>query len=49
MRDPVMHHTTKVNQVVPMDENPLGIDKESSIDHSVVTTAANVHALSQAA
>jgi len=28
---------------------PVGIDKEPSKDHSVVTTAANVYALTQAA
>jgi IS5 family transposase len=48
-RDPEMHQTKKGNQWYFGMKVHLGVDKDSGLIHSVVTTAANVHDLTPAA
>jgi IS5 family transposase len=48
-RDPEMHQTKKGNQWYFGMKVHLGVDKDSGLIHSVVTTAANVHDLIPAA
>jgi len=48
-RDPEMHQTKKGNQRYFGMKVHLGVDKDSDLIHSVVTTAANVHDLTPAA
>jgi IS5 family transposase len=48
-RDPEMHQTKKGNQWYYGMKVHLGVDAESSLIHSVETTAANVHDLTPAA
>jgi len=48
-RDPEMHQTKKGNQTYFRMKVHLGVDKDSGLIHSVVTTAANVHDLNPAA
>jgi IS5 family transposase len=48
-RDPEMHQTKKGNQWYFGMKVHIGVDKNSGLIHSVVTTAANVHDLSTAA
>jgi transposase, IS5 family len=48
-RDPEMHQTKKVNQWYSSMKIHAGVDKDSGLIHSVVTTAANVHDLTPAA
>jgi IS5 family transposase len=48
-RDPDMHQTKKGNQWYFGMKVHIGVDKDSGLIHSVVTTAANVHDLSPAA
>ena len=47
-RDPEMHQTKKGNQWYFGMKVHIGVDKDSGLIHSVVTTAANVHDLTQA-
>ena len=47
-RDPEMHQTKKGNQWYFGIKVHIGVDKDSGLIHSVVTTAANVHDLTQA-
>jgi len=47
-RDPEMHQTKKGNQWYFGINVHIGVDKDSGLSHSVVTTAANVHDLTQA-
>jgi IS5 family transposase len=44
-RDPEMHQTKKGNQWSYGMKVHIGVDKDSGLIHSVVTTAANVHDL----
>ena len=48
-RDPEMHQTKKGNQWYFGMKVHIGVDKDSGLIHSVVTTAANVHDLTPAA
>lgn len=48
-RDPEMHQTKKGNQWYYGMKIHAGVDKDSGLIHSVVTTAANVHDLTPAA
>ena len=48
-RDPEMHQTKKGNQWYFGMKVHIGVDKNSGLIHSVVTTAANVHDLTPAA
>jgi IS5 family transposase len=48
-RDPEMHQTKKGNQWYYGMKVHIGVDKDSGLIHSVVTTAANVHDLTPAA
>ena len=48
-RDPEMHQTKKDNQWYFGMKVHIGVDKDSGLIHSVVTTAANVHDLTPAA
>ena len=48
-RDPEMHQTKKGNQWYFGLKVHIGVDKDSGLIHSVVTTAANVHDLTPAA
>jgi transposase, IS5 family len=48
-RDPEMHQTRKGNQWYFGMKIHAGVDKDSGLIHSVVTTAANVHDLTPAA
>ena len=48
-RDPEMHQTKKGNQWYFGMKVHAGVDKDSGLIHSVVTTAANVHDLTTAA
>jgi IS5 family transposase len=48
-RDPEMHQTRKGNQWYYGMKVHIGVDKDSGLIHSVVTTAANVHDLTPAA
>jgi IS5 family transposase len=48
-RDPEMHQTKKGNQWYFGMKIHAGVDKDSGLIHSVVTTAANVHDLTPAA
>ncbi len=48
-RDPEMHQTKKGNQWYYGMKVHIGVDKDSGLIHSVVTTAANVHVLTPAA
>jgi len=48
-RDPEMHQTKKGNQWYFGMKLHIGVDKDSGLIHSVVTTAANVHDLTPAA
>ena len=48
-RDPEMHQTRKCNQWYYGMKIHIGVDKDSGLIHSVVTTAANVHDLTPAA
>ena len=48
-RDPEMHQTKKGNQWYFGMKVHVGVDKDSGLIHSVVTTAANVHDLAPAA
>jgi IS5 family transposase len=48
-RDPEMHQTKKGNQWYYGMKVHVGVDKDSGLIHSVVTTAANVHDLTPAA
>ncbi|KMM17079.1 IS5 family transposase [Synechococcus sp. GFB01] len=48
-RDPEMHQTKKGNQWYHGMKVHIGVDKDSGLIHSVVTTAANVHDLTPAA
>jgi len=48
-RDPEMHQTKKGNQWYFGMKVHLGVDKDSGLIHSVVTTSANVHDLTPAA
>jgi IS5 family transposase len=48
-RDPEMHQTRKGNQWYYGMKVHIGVDKDSGLIHSVVTTAANVHDLTSAA
>ena len=48
-RDPEMHQTKKGNQWYFGRKDHLGVDKDSGLIHSVVTTSANVHDLTPAA
>ena len=48
-RDPEMHQTKKGNQWYFGMKLHAGVDKDSGLIHSVVTTAANVHDLTPAA
>ncbi len=48
-RDPEMHQTKKGNQWYYGMKVHIGVDKDSGLIHSVVTTAANVHDLITAA
>jgi IS5 family transposase len=48
-RDPEMHQTKKGNQWSYGMKVHIGVDKDSGLIHSVVTTAANVHDLTPAA
>jgi IS5 family transposase len=48
-RDPEMHQTKKGNQWYFGMKLHIGVDKDSGLIHSVVTTAANVHELTTAA
>jgi len=48
-RDPEMHQTKKGNQWYFGMKVHIGVDKDSGLIHSVVTTAANVHDLTTAA
>ncbi len=48
-RDPEMHQTKTGNQWYFRVKVHLGVDKDSGLIHSVVTTAANVHDLTPAA
>jgi IS5 family transposase len=48
-RDPEMHQTKKGNQWYFGMKIHLGVDKDSGMIHSVVTTAVNVHDLTPAA
>ena len=47
-RDPEMHQTRKGNQWFFGMKAHIGVDKDSGLIHSVVTTAANVHDLTPA-
>ncbi len=47
-RDPEMHETKKGNQWYFAMKVHIGVDKDTGLIHSVVTTAANVHDLTQA-
>ena len=48
-RDPEMHQTKKGNQWYYGMKVNIGVDKDSGLIHSVVTTAANVHDLTPTA
>jgi IS5 family transposase len=48
-RDPEMHQSRKGNQWYYGMKVHIGVDKDSGLIHSVVTTAANVHDLTPAA
>jgi transposase, IS5 family len=48
-RDPEMHQTKKDNQWYYGMKVHIAVDKDSGLNHSVVTTAANVHDLTSAA
>ena len=48
-RDPEMHQTKKGNQLYFGMKLHIGVDKDTGLIHSVVTTAANVHDLTPAA
>jgi transposase, IS5 family len=48
-RDPEMHQTKKGNQWYYGMKVHIGVDKDSGLIHSVVTTSANVHDLTPAA
>ncbi len=48
-RDPEMHQTKKGNQCSFGMKVHAGVDKDSGLIHSLVTTAANVHDLTPAA
>ena len=48
-RDPEMHQTKKGNQWYYGMKVHIGVDKDSGLIHSVVTTAANVHDLTPTA
>jgi IS5 family transposase len=48
-RDPEMHQTKKGNQWYYGMKVHIGVDKDSILIHSVVTTVANVHDLTPAA
>jgi IS5 family transposase len=48
-RDPEMHQIKKGNQWYYGMKVHIGVDKDSGLIHSVVTTAANVHDLIPAA
>jgi IS5 family transposase len=48
-RDPEMHQTKKGNQWYYGMKVHIGVDKDSGLIHSVITTAANVHDLTPAA
>ena len=48
-RDPEMHQTKKGNQWYFGMKVHIGVDKDSGLIHSVVTTSANVHDLTPAA
>ena len=48
-RDPVMHQTKKVNQWYFGMKFHVGVDKDSSLIHSVETTLVNVHDITRAA
>lgn len=48
-RDPEMRQTKKGNQWSLGMKVPIGVNKDSGLTHSVVTTAANVHDLTPAA
>ena len=48
-RDPEMHQTNRGNQWYFGLKVHIGVDKDSSLIHSVETTSANVHDITQAA